>query len=75
MDDNEMNDEPTESDGIDGPHGKWMGVPYDWRRPMAARFKARWWNADDHRIFTPRAFGWGYDVNLHRVLHPGAHRD
>jgi hypothetical protein len=22
------------------------------------------WNTHDRRLFTPRVFGWGYDVNL-----------
>jgi hypothetical protein len=47
--------------------GKFFGVPYDWRRPTRARIKSRWWNPDDRRIFTPKAFGWGYDVNLVEV--------
>ncbi|HVV90451.1 MAG TPA: DUF5808 domain-containing protein [Solirubrobacterales bacterium] len=49
--------------------GTWMGVPYDWRRPTWARFRSRWWNPDDRRFFTPRAFGWGYDFNLYWVFH------
>ena len=44
--------------------GTWLGVPYDWRRPTRARVRERWWNADDRRLFTPKAFGWGWDVNL-----------
>ena len=44
--------------------GKFLGVPYDWRRPTVARYKSRLWNSDDPRLFTPRAFGWGYDLNL-----------
>ena len=47
--------------------GKFLGVPYDWRKPTVARFKSRYWNADDQRIFTPRFYGWGYDVNLAEV--------
>jgi len=47
--------------------GKFLGVPYDWRRPTVARVKSRWWNRDDRRIVTPRAFGWGYDFNLAEV--------
>jgi hypothetical protein len=47
--------------------GKFLGVPYDWRRPTVARVKSRWWNGDDGRIFTPKSFGWGYDVNLAEV--------
>jgi hypothetical protein len=48
--------------------GTFLGVPYDWRRPTAARFKQRWWNPSDSRLFTPRWFGWGYDINLARLL-------
>ncbi|MEA2359615.1 MAG: hypothetical protein QOI62_2875, partial [Solirubrobacteraceae bacterium] len=48
--------------------GKFLGVPYDWRRPTWARYKSRWWNPADRRLFTPRAFGWGYDINLARLL-------
>ena len=48
--------------------GTFLGVPYDWRRPTAARLKQRWWNADDPRLFTPKTFGWGYDLNLARAL-------
>ena len=47
--------------------GKFLGVPYDWRRPTLARVKSRWWNADDRRIFTPKSYGWGFDVNLREV--------
>jgi Family of unknown function (DUF5808) len=49
-----------------------VGVfPYDWRRPTLARFRARWWNRSDPRVFTPRAFGVGWDVNWYWVVHPG----
>jgi hypothetical protein len=44
--------------------GKWLGVPYDWRRPTRARVRERWWNPDDRRVFTPKVFGLGWDVNL-----------
>jgi len=49
--------------------GTFLGVPYDWRRHgFKARLKLRWWNPADPRVFTPKAFGWGYDVNLARLL-------
>jgi hypothetical protein len=51
--------------------GTFLGVPYDWRRPTRARIKSRWWNPDDPRVLTPRAFGWGYDINLARLLRRG----
>ncbi len=47
--------------------GTFLGVPYDWRPPTVARVKSPWWNADDRRIFTPKSWGWGYDVNLLEV--------
>jgi hypothetical protein len=48
--------------------GAFLGVPYDWRRHgFKARLKERWWNPAEPRLFTPRAFGWGYAVNLARL--------
>ena len=49
--------------------GRFLGMPYDWRRPTVQRLKQRMWNPDDPRLLTPRAFGWGYDLNVHRLLH------
>ena len=48
--------------------GEVFGVPYDFRPPTLGRIKSRWWNPDDSRLFTPRAFGVGWDINLHRLL-------
>lgn len=48
--------------------GTYLGIPYDWRRPTVARLKQRWWNPKDRRVFTPKTFGWGYDINLARLL-------
>jgi hypothetical protein len=47
--------------------GTFLGMPYDWRRPTVARLKSRWWNRGDRRIFTPKSFGWGYDINVAEV--------
>lgn len=47
--------------------GTWLGIPYDWRRPTRQRVRRRWWNRDDHRIFTPKLMGWGYGINLAEV--------
>ena len=49
--------------------GTFLGVPYDWRRPTRARIKQRWWNPDDTQVIVPKAFGWGYDVNLASLAH------
>lgn len=50
--------------------GKFWGIPYDWRTPTKARFRSRLWNPDEPRVITPRAYGWGYDLNFYRLLHP-----
>ena len=50
------------------PQGRFLGIQCDWRRPTRARIKSRMWNDEDTRIFTPRAFGWGYDLNVAQVL-------
>lgn len=52
------------------PQGHFAGLPYDWRRPAAARMAARWWNPDDRRLFTPQAYGWGYGLNFYWLTHP-----
>jgi hypothetical protein len=45
-------------------HGRFLGVPYDWRRPTRARVRERLWNPSNPRLFVPKVFGWGYDVNF-----------
>ena len=50
--------------------GKFLRLPYDWRKPTVARTKSRWWNPDDRRLFTPKAYGWGYDLNFYWLAHP-----
>jgi Family of unknown function (DUF5808) len=50
-------------------HGRIAGVvPYDFRPPTRRRVKARWWNPNDPRVLTPRAFGVGWDVNVGRLV-------
>ena len=50
--------------------GRFLGIPYDWRRPTRERYRSRAWNPDDPRLFTPKAVGWGYGINFHRLFHP-----
>jgi hypothetical protein len=49
------------------PQGRFLGLPYDFRKPTFARVKERFWNPDDKRVLTPMAFGWGYAVNIHEI--------
>ena len=48
--------------------GTYLGIPYDWRRPTLARARSRWWNPRDRRLFTPKTFGWGFDINFARLF-------
>jgi hypothetical protein len=50
--------------------GKLAGMPFDWRRPTAERVKSRLWNQQDARLFAPKSFGWGYDINFYWFAHP-----
>src|SRR5262249_56472865 len=59
-----------QSDAVPDPQGHFVKIPYDWRRPTVARFRARWWNPDDPRLFTPRNFGRGFDFNLYWLAPP-----
>jgi hypothetical protein len=49
-------------------HGTVLGVPYDFRRPTLKRARSRMWNRRERRLFTPRTFGLGWDLNLARLL-------
>jgi hypothetical protein len=48
--------------------GRFLGIPYDWRRPSVERLKERWWNREDARVFVPKVFGWGWAINLYELL-------
>jgi len=56
--------------GTPEPQGYRLGMPYDWRKPTRARARSRMWNPDDPRLWPPKAFGWGYSLNLYWVRHP-----
>ena len=45
-------------------HGRFLGMPYDFRRPTVERFRRTAWNPKDRRVFVGKAYGWGYDVNF-----------
>jgi len=64
---------PDGSGTIPAPQGRIAGIPYDFRRPTLSKLRSRWWNPSDGRVFTPKTFGIGWDINLYRLAHP-AHR-
>ena len=45
-------------------HGRVWVVPYDLRRPTAARIRHAYWDPDDDRIIGPKPFGVGWAINL-----------
>jgi hypothetical protein len=49
--------------------GKFVGVPYDWRKPTKKRFKSRVCSSDAPFV-TQRWYGWGYDYNFYALIHP-----
>ena len=49
------------------PVGRFLGMPYDFRVPTVDRFRDRFWNEDDDRIFTPMVFGVGWSINFFRL--------
>jgi uncharacterized membrane protein len=48
--------------------GKFLGVPYDWRRPTKARSKSKLWNRAEPRLFVPKVYGWGWSINFARLF-------
>src|SRR5712692_832844 len=42
-------------------------VPYDFRPPTWERIRNAYWNPDSDRLFSDRAFGVGWAVNLYRA--------
>lgn len=49
--------------------GEFAGIPYDFRKPSKARFKARVWNPEAPFV-NRRWWGWGYDFNFYAIAHP-----
>jgi len=48
--------------------GRFLGMPYDWRRPTRRKLRQRLWNPGGP-LLSPKVFGWGYTLNL---AHPGS---
>jgi hypothetical protein len=65
-----MSDQGDDARGVPAPQGRVAGLPYDFRRLTASRARARAWNPGDPRVFTPKAFGWGFGVNWYWLVHP-----
>jgi len=48
--------------------GKFLGAPYDWRKPRLARIKKAFWNPRDRRVLVPKSWGWGWSINFARLF-------
>jgi hypothetical protein len=51
-------------------HGRIFGVPYDFRVPTVERLRNTYWNEDSAELLVPQAFGVGWTLNFHALLHP-----
>lgn len=62
-------DESTPADASQGAAGSGtvLGMPYDVRVPTASRVALRWWDPTNPRIFVPRVWGIGWDINFGAV--------
>jgi hypothetical protein len=49
-------------------HGRFLGIPFDWRRPTAQRLRKGIWDPGNPRVLVPKVYGWGYGINLAAVL-------
>jgi hypothetical protein len=49
-------------------HGRFLGVPFDWRATSLAAVGRKLWNPSDDRLFTPTVFGIGWVPNAHQLL-------
>jgi len=49
--------------------GTFLGIPYNWQFPTWKEINKRVWNKADHRLFPPKAYGWGYTINLYELVH------
>ena len=45
-------------------HGRFSGIPYDFRTPTWKRAKQRVWNKKERRVFVPKSFGIGWTLNF-----------
>jgi len=43
--------------------GRFLGIPYDWRRPTLGRLASRLYNPGGGML-SPKWFGWGFTLNL-----------
>ena len=50
------------------PEGRFLGMPYNWRRMKPDDVGKGVWDRDDDRVLTPKNYGWGYGINFAALL-------
>ena len=60
--------EPPEEKPAEEPQGQhFLGMPMNWEWDLR-KILRNYWNPEDDRLFPPKVFGIGWDVNMHAVL-------
>ena len=49
-------------------HGRFLGIPYDWRIPSLNNIKRILWNKDAPKLFNETVFGVGWAPNAYQFL-------
>lgn len=50
------------------PQGRFLGLPYNWKRPTWAELRRAYWDPDERRVIVPKTYGWGLDINFAALL-------
>ena len=48
-------------------HGRFYGIPFEYRIPTVDSALERLWNPDDPRVLTPPVFGAGWSINFYQA--------
>lgn len=51
-------------------HGRFAGVPYDFRLPSPDRVTGKLWNPENPSLCAPTLWGVGWTINLYHLAHP-----
>lgn len=49
--------------------GAFLGIPCNREWTGWKKINERIWNKSDHRLFPPKAYGWGYAINFYELFH------
>lgn len=49
------------------PQGRFLGLPFDWKRPTRQEVGKGVWDPEDRRVFPPKNYGWGYGINFAEI--------